>query len=63
MPTTRSRTTFTPVELNRLLRRLEDVVGEATQLRERIARRLSAERATRPPRSAAARKSTAPKRR
>jgi hypothetical protein len=63
MPYSRARHTFTRVELARLLRRIEDVLGEATRLREKIARRLSALRADRTSRIARARKTTARARR
>jgi hypothetical protein len=63
MPSSRARHTFTRVELVRLLRRIEDVLGEATRLRAKIARRLSALRANRTSRLTAARKTTARARR
>ena len=63
MPSSRARHTFTRVELARLLRRVEDVLCEATRLREMIVRRLSALRANRTPRLTGARKTTARARR
>ena len=63
MPSSRARHNLTRVELVRLLQRLEDVLGQATRLRTKIARRLSALRANRTPRVTGARKTTARPRR
>ena len=63
MPSSRARHNLTRVELARLLRRIEDVLVQATRLRERVARRLSALRANRTSRIARARKTTARPRR
>ncbi len=63
MPPTRSRDTLTPMELTRLLHRLEDVVGEAGRLREQITRRLAGGAGRQAPRFIAARRAPVRRRR